>query len=94
MLALGIPVALALQQLCPLTSKRSSRLLASACLLGLIIGIGLAFVPPGVTQLAAPGQAQTTDNAATTTVALNGRLVILVEDEDAVRATSTDVLTQ
>ena len=67
-LALGIPVALALQHLFPLTSKRSSRLLASACVLGVAIGIGFAFVPHGVTQLATPGQAQTTDSASATSV--------------------------
>ena len=67
-LALGIPVALALQHLFPLTSRRSSRLLASACVLGVVIGIGLAFAPHGVTQLATPGQAQTTDSASATSV--------------------------
>jgi quinoprotein glucose dehydrogenase len=35
---------------------------------GVAIGIGFAFVPHGVTQLATPGQAQTTDNASVTRV--------------------------
>lgn len=70
-LALGIPVALALQHLLPLTSKRGSRLLAVACAVGVAIGIGFAFVPHGVTRIAAPQQAQPA-TAATSTAAQAG----------------------
>jgi quinoprotein glucose dehydrogenase len=53
-LALGIPVALAMQHLHPRVSRKLSRLAAGVCALGVAIGVGFAFVPHGVTHNGSP----------------------------------------